>query len=194
MWNSRWEELHNLHSIRVAITQDASTVSYSAVIRSWQQDTTFRNFFIDLLAASPFSAFRWETPAVTTATLDQPFECILIDSPSLVHPPDQHTFAPHFKSHQPAVDFLNLGGDATLVVPCPIQPSSDYSHLGAFIRTAPRDQQHALWALVGSTMAKRINNQPVWLSTAGSGVPWLHIRLDNDPKYYRYAPYRRPRR
>mmetsp|Transcript_9405 Transcript_9405/g.21189 ORF Transcript_9405/g.21189 Transcript_9405/m.21189 type:complete len:541 (+) Transcript_9405:444-2066(+) len=27
---------------------------------------------------------------------------------------------------------------------------------------------------------------PVWLSTSGMGVPWLHVRLDSSPKYYTY--------
>ena len=26
--------------------------------------------------------------------------------------------------------------------------------------------------------------RPVWLSTEGSGVPWLHVRMDSRPKYY----------
>ena len=31
---------------------------------------------------------------------------------------------------------------------------------------------------------------PVWVSTAGAGVSWLHVRLDDRPKYYGYQPYR----
>jgi hypothetical protein len=31
--------------------------------------------------------------------------------------------------------------------------------------------------------------KPVWLSTAGAGVSWLHVRLDDRPKYYGYRPY-----
>jgi uncharacterized protein DUF6940 len=29
-----------------------------------------------------------------------------------------------------------------------------------------------------------------WVSTAGMGVPWLHVRLDTRPTYYRHAAYR----
>jgi hypothetical protein len=39
-------------------------------------------------------------------------------------------------------------------------------------------------------MQRRLNNKPVWLSTAGAGVAWLHIRLDDRPKYYGYTPFR----
>ena len=40
-------------------------------------------------------------------------------------------------------------------------------------------------------MATRVGAAPVWLNTAGAGVPWLHARLDGGPKYYHHAPYRR---
>jgi hypothetical protein len=51
-------------------------------------------------------------------------------------------------------------------------------------------QQRALWQSVGEAMSRRIGARPVWLSTAGAGVAWLHVRLDDRPKYYGYAPYR----
>ena len=31
---------------------------------------------------------------------------------------------------------------------------------------------------------------PLWVSTSGAGVYWLHLRLDSFPKYYTHAPYR----
>jgi len=39
-------------------------------------------------------------------------------------------------------------------------------------------------------MQKQISDRPTWLSTAGLGVYWLHLRLDSRPKYYRYQPYK----
>ncbi len=29
-----------------------------------------------------------------------------------------------------------------------------------------------------------------WLNTEGGGVAWLHVRIDQRPKYYHYAPYK----
>jgi len=77
-----------------------------------------------------------------------------------------------------------------MVVPCPDDPLSDYGHLAAFLRHSPEPQQHSLWELVGAAMHRRLGPRPVWLSTAGGGVAWLHVRLDDRPKYYGYAPYR----
>jgi hypothetical protein len=64
--------------------------------------------------------------------------------------------------------------------------------LAAFVRLAPAQQQSALWRSVGEAMQRRLSKKPVWLSTAGAGVPWLHVRLDDLPKYYGYRPYRQP--
>lgn len=190
MWTAKFQQLTNGHTYIISITQASSPISFAAVIHGWQYDQGFRDFFIDLLRAIPLTTFRWETPALTQDTTEQPFECAVISSPDLARFPDQQTFAQHFKVDWSVVTFPNLGQDAVLVVPCPLKPADDYSHLGAFIRHAPRYQRHALWQAVGNAMSKRLNHSAVWLSTAGDGVAWLHIRLDNTPKYYHYLPYR----
>lgn len=162
------------------------------MLRAWQDDVEFHTFFIGLLADAPFAAFRFETPPVASATVERPFEFVLLDSPGLRRQPEPEAFAAQFNPADSGVEvvaFTNLGRDAILVVPCPRGPHSAYGHLAAFVRGAPKSQQYALWALVGKTMQERLGT-PVWLFTAGAGVAWLHVRLDDRPKYYGYAPYR----
>src|SRR5262249_55914637 len=150
--------------------------------------------FTSLLAAAPYAAFRWETPPVTAASVSQPFEFVLLDRPGLAQRPEPKAFAEHYaRSVAGVAIFPNLGGDAILVVPCPLAPPSAYGHLAAFVRLAPASQQHALWRSVGEAMAGRIGERPVWLSTAGAGVSWLHVRLDDRPKYYGHGLYRQQR-
>ncbi len=191
MWTSRTTQLSN-GVIKLAIDIGSSPVSYADVVHQWQNDADFRTFFIDLLVDSPFSAFRWETPPITTATANQPFEFVLLDSPGLASEPDSTAFEEHFNTMVPGgvVEFPNLGRDAIMVVPCPDDPLSDYGHLAAFLRHSRKPQQHSLWELVGTAMQRRLGPKPVWLSTAGGGVAWLHVRLDDRPKYYGYLPYR----
>lgn len=178
--------------LKVAIDLDSSPISYAEILHRWQQDAEFRSWFIALLADSPFSAFRWETPPITSATANRPFEFVLLDSPELAINPDAKAFAQHFSAANAdgVVEFPNLGKDAILVVPCPNGLLSDYGHLAVFVRQAPEAQRHALWSLVGAAMQRRLGSKPVWLSTAGAGVLWLHVRLDDRPKYYGYRAYR----
>jgi hypothetical protein len=193
MFGSCSQQLSRGRVIKVSIENDASAVSYAEVMHLWQISSDFRAFFIGLLLDSPFAAFRWETPPVTIATADQPFEFVLIDSPEISLEPDPSAFSAYFKKAEPGgvAAFLNLGGDAILIAPRPDDSLRDYGHLAAYLRNSDGRQQHLLWKWVGAAMQRRISSTPVWLNTAGGGVAWLHIRLDDRPKYYRYGPYRR---
>jgi hypothetical protein len=191
MWSASSEELADARGLRFTLTLDSHTASFDEVIRGWQSDAGFRSLFNALLADARYSAFRWETPAVTASTTSQSFGFVLLDSPGLARRPDPEAFAAHFAGATAGVVvFPNLGGDAMMVVPSPVGESSAYGHLAAFVRHAPEPQRDALWQAVGDAMAQRVGAEPVWLSTAGAGVSWLHVRLDDRPKYYGFAPYR----
>lgn len=192
MWRFAVEELSSGSRLRFGVELGSKPASVADVLRGWRTDAEFRAQFNSTLAAVPFSAFRWETPAVTDATLTRPFEFVVLDSPGLDRRPEPEAFAEHFGGADQGggVVFPNLGGDAILVVPRPEAEPSHYGHLAAFVRHAPELQRHALWQAVGEAMARRVGAKPVWLSTAGAGVAWLHVRLDDRPKYYGYGPYR----
>ena len=170
-------------------------LSFGDVIELWRTDQTFRDYYHRLLADSPYSAFRWETPVLTSETVDDPFEFVLIDTPGFsTRRTDAHSFNQFFTGNdenEGVVCFKNLSGDATLIVPSPRSDHSHYGHLAAFIRNAPAPQVDALWQVIGQTVKAKISNTPFWLSTAGGGIAWLHVRLDDRPKYYGYGPYRK---
>jgi hypothetical protein len=191
MWNSRIETLPGSSGVRYEIAFKDQPATFDRILQAWQQDKGFRSWFTSLLAASPFTAFRWETPGVNRATIDRPFEFVLLDDPRLARQPDVNAFAKYYPNATEGIaTFANLGGDAVLVVPTPLTENNAYGHLAAFVRQAPEEQRHALWQAVGIAMTKRLQAQPVWLSTAGAGVSWLHVRLDDSPKYYGHRPYR----
>ncbi len=196
MYNSQVEQLHEGRVLRFRLLFDDRPLTWSDVVARWQNDQSFLCFFVSILVDAPFAAYFWETPAITSATINRAFEFVLVDSEQLAGvTADRRAFANHFTSAQPdapVIEFSNLNGDATLVVPCPRGPLSAYSQLSTFARQAPDDQQHQLWNLVGAVLERRLGTQPVWLSTSGLGVYWLHIRLDSVPKYYTYAPYGSP--
>ena len=179
--------------IRLTFTNAHSTrLSYADVLELWQTDPDFQDLFGRELSTVPFTAFRWETPPVTQSTIKREFECVVIDWPTLERPKDPTSFADQFRRDPTSqvIAFPNLSGDSLLIVPRPIDSSSEYTHLARFLRSAPREQQRAMWKLVGKTMTQRIGSHPTWLSTAGDGIAWLHVRLDSRPKYYSHTEYR----
>lgn len=181
--------------LRYVISRDGSILKFYEVLDLWQVDANFREFMSGLLAEAPFAAYCWETPGLSTANITQPFEFVLLDAPAFCsRATDQSTFRSCFtfdELHSGVVTFLNEGGDATLVVPSPRTDADAYGHLAAFVRQAPSAQVHALWQVVSASVKSVLSTRPLWLSTAGGGVAWLHIRLDSQPKYYGYLPYRR---
>ena len=180
---------------RYSIRSQGEDASFAEVLDGWQHSRDLRAFFLSLLADAPMEAFFWESRPLTRATLGEPYEFVLVDSPTLVGVrPDAHAFAEAFESADEAgvAVFPNLGGDALLIAPSPRAPLPAYAHLAAFVRAAPESQQHALLRVLGRTLAQRIGRQPLWTSTCGLGVFWLHVRLDSRPKYYSHAPYKQP--
>ncbi len=176
--------------------ESGSPLSFHALFEYLASDPDFARFYTQLLAGSEFPAFFWELPALTLGTLDQPAEFVLMDAPALSRAmvdssPFDATFAA--AGTESVVSFTNLSGDALLVAPRPNVALATYAHLASFLRDAPASQILALWQCVARTFAGAISETPLWISTSGLGVIWLHVRLDQVPKYYTHAPYRTPR-
>ena len=174
------------------IKRNGQELTYKEVLNLWETDNAFIDFYISIFKKCGFSSYVWETPPVSTNSIDQAFEFVLIKTPEYTNRPDLFTFRAFFNSDSPnygVVTFLNLGKDATLVVPSPYRDDSNYSNLAYFYREAPIEQQKAIWKVTASMLKQLISDQPIWTSVAGGGVAWLHIRLDNRPKYYRYPDY-----
>lgn len=170
-------------------TEDGCRVTFEHLLEAWRSDPNLRGIWTSGLRSVPFDAYVWECPPVNEQNRSRPFECVFVSSPSLARmEPEPGVFAGHFRQDRDVVTFGNLGGDAVLVAPCPAG-NRDYSHLAQFTRAASMAQQGAFWQAVGDAVDVRLGPRPMWLSTAGHGVAWLHVRLDSSPKYYRHREY-----
>lgn len=178
-------------TLQFQIRENDKPLSFAQVIQLWQNSALFRSYFNALLAEIHFEAFYWEVAPITQTQTYLPFEFVIINSAPLRHIiPDKSAFQEYFVTGKTVVDFLNLGKDAHLLVPTPIGDANCYAHLAQFVRHAPATQRDEFWKRVGELYGAGLNDQPLWLSTAGLGVSWLHLRLDSRPKYYRYEGYK----
>lgn len=179
---------------QISICLDNVPLTWHQVIEGWCQETDFRTFTTQILQGSAYHAFFWETPPLTPESLHQPWAFVLVDAPMLAKvAPNPQPFAPYLQQSDLSVAvFPNLGGDATLIAPCALGARSTYTHLANFVRQAPSDQIDRLWRVLGTTLndSSKTLTTPLWVSTSGLGVYWLHIRLDNRPKYYTHTAYR----
>ena len=190
-------------------------VSFERGLELVRSSASFREAIIGAIARSPNDAVFFEMPAVSAATAaSMPFAFVLVAAPTLASvrtdphsfrdylspaPTDGHGGATGGAIGSTSVTFTSLGGDATLVVPRPSAAEAHsldcYAHLAAFVRGAPSERVHDWLSLFASAALQRLahsHGAPLWISTSGSGVSFLHGRLDERPKYYTYAPYAVP--
>lgn len=176
-------------TVRYSLQDNHRALSFSEVIDLLATNPAFIDFFNSVLQSSKFSAYFFELPPVTVDSVQNDFEFVLVNSSALARvKPDWSAFADKFKSGDVA-SFDNLGKDARLVSPRPLSNSSNYAHLAVFLQNAPEEQKRELWACVANELKRSIGKQPIWLSTSGLGVYWLHVRICKSPKYYSYKPY-----
>ncbi len=174
-----------------SLFRDGRPLTFGRYFDLLQHDAGFAGWYTKALSDAPFPAYFWEHPPLVRSSIDSHAEFVLVNAPSLESFRQNPAAFSSYFTGPPVVRFRNIGGDAMLVAPTPVDASVDYAHLAVFLRTAPESQAYALWQEVGRAVAAALADEPLWLSTSGLGVAWLHVRLDSVPKYYQYQPYKR---
>jgi hypothetical protein len=193
MWTHRLEPVLGGRGARCFVSSGAGDLSFDQALQLLRTEPRFRSFVSGVITSSEYVALRWETPPIARSSVSRPFEFVLVADPFLDTEPEPAVFAPYFL-HEPVSTVVrvvpNLGHTAQLVVPRELVDPRVYAHLLSFLKGAPDAQVHALWQCVAVTASAALSDGPVWVSTAGGGVSWLHVRIERVPKYYVYGPYR----
>jgi hypothetical protein len=190
VWSVETDTLGNGRRYRVL--REGSKISFDELFDRLEDDSEFTSWYTEVLVDAPFEAYFWEHPPVTVANLADLAEFVLLDAPSLAQlDADPEPFRPQFERTrgQEVATFRNLGGDAVLIAPLPEGSPPASAHLGAFLRHAPESRIRCLWRETARAVRENLGDSPMWVSTAGTGVAWLHVRLDSYPKYYQFDPY-----
>jgi hypothetical protein len=193
MWEAQSEKLNSDVS-KYIITENGKPLTNAQVMRNLAGSDEFNDFISTVLTAPAFPAFFWECAPISRSRLGLPFEFVIVNSSQLsVVTADPAPFLPYCSRRpvcETVVRFDNLSGDAVLVVPCPLTADTAWPHLADFVRTAPALIRREFWSGAGAALLENLDQRPLWLSTSGLGVYWLHLRLDTRPKYYTFEPYR----
>ena len=193
IWTHCLEPVLGGRGVRCFVSSGAGDLSFDQALQLLRTDPKFRTFVSGVITSSEYVALRWETPPIARSNVSRRFEFVLVADPFLDTEPEPAVFAPYFL-HEPASTVVrvvpNLGHTAQLVVPRELVAPRVYVHLLSFLKSAPAAQVHALWQGVAVTALAALSDEPVWVSTAGGGVSWLHVRIERVPKYYVYGPYR----
>jgi hypothetical protein len=121
----------------------------------------------------------WET-SVATLGGNSPFRAQTQSAASALPmslPADASVFASHMKKTPAA--FNSLGGTLLVVPP---DTGKNFSHLGTFNKFSTTSEKRALWKKVATELQRKLKRgETVYVSTHGTGVSWLHVRLSSTP-------------
>ena len=85
--------------------------------------------------------------------------------------------------------FYNLSKTTRLIIPTKLN-GSNYKSLKEFIENAPHIQQQYFWKQVSIEAYNMLKqHSKIWISTHGLGVPYLHVRVEVSPKYYKTSEF-----
>ena len=184
--------------VSLEATANGQILGRRAFFEALRDEPAMRATMSDTLRALGMTAMAWETAPLSRANAERPMVQLVLPHPALARAePDRRPFDEHIAKgagSEGIVWFENFGHDARLVVPCAPSPQSPFGHLVTFLASASASQRDALWQVVGQLACDHLarTDAPVWVSTAGMAVSWLHVRLDLRPKYYRTDALRSP--
>lgn len=184
--NISFKTKKNKNTLQCTVYINNKRISFNKAMNQLQYNKVFRDEFIKVLKNSDFDGYFLEV-----APSNRLFEFTLVNAPVFKNiTADPRPFEDKFKkcNNKDVISFMNLSKTSRLIVPCPKKHDNTYTHIGNFIRNASDKQIHSLLKQIPIEVKKC--KKPIWLSTSGLGVYWLHIRLDPTPKYYTTKKYK----
>ena len=158
--------------------------------------TKFERFlkdYVDLLKTIDYDEYFWEHPKLIADSLMDEYEVSIVESKRLNFvKPNSNPFSQYFKGDDSVVTFSNRGGNAILIVPEPDKNSNDFSTISRFVNNAETSLSIEFFKTVFGEWYRNFkgNTNYLYLSTHGLGVHWLHVRIDEYPKYYHTEIYK----
>lgn len=177
-----------------------SVCSWAHALFGMLNETDFAIFFCEVLTreGSMFqNGYFFEASPIPPSDklYEAQFACALIGANTAFKKTSPEDFNEYLNVDAcKAVTFTSLSGN-TLVAPCPEISSGvmkDYGHIAKFMENAPLDQQLALWKEAAKTIYGSVNRDTcLWLSTDGTWVPWLHLRIEKQPNHFKHDDFKK---
>jgi len=188
-------------------TQGNDLITWKKCIELLNSSDDFKTLLVNVMNSVPFKSYFWETIPFSDRTAGTiGFQFVCLNAPNLEGlQADCTSFG---SAHGQIRVFPSLSRDAVLVVPPDrsadgkeVKKYASHSQISTFLRDVDSTERLRLFQELGRTLQVHVIDQagnfsmlgptvPVWVNTEGSGVPWLHLRIDTRPKYYHYDPFR----
>ena len=176
---------------------DSTIMTYKRLFDVIQFSARTTEQFIEIFKQCPFEQYYFEVKPINIKNINTTqFEFVLYAATGLFNKAKYDKFEEYGinQSNNRIKHFMNPSKNTLLIVPtynkkCDIHT---YAHIANFMRYGNNKQQHNLLKKMFKYYEKELNKttNQLWLSTSGKGVPWLHIRIDQIPKYITFDEYK----
>lgn len=188
--------IYSYLSVKIRIMSDVVTYKFMVTQHEFYHllstNEQFRNKIIKIFTESTFKYAYWEFPPYSNQSSNNYAEFALIKCGSFGNINGEN-FADYFKNKSDGeiVIFDNLSGDTKLItINSTNKNDQTFCHIMNFMTGSTNENKHNLLMAIGREMLKYTNSQNnMYLSTHGHGVPYLHVRICNKPKYYTNFEY-----
>lgn len=174
--------IDNLHHVLYTF-QDVTMCDF---LNKLTEDNSFIRLFNRLILCPGFNSVNLEIPVINRRNWKTKKLTIAVIETNLSSHSDPHKFQNIINKcfgTNLVVSGHALQRDGRLIIPC--NTSGKYGHLVEFLKRATKKEIDELWSKT-AFFSKRsvLNKESVWISTHGHSVPWLHVRVMDNPKYY----------
>lgn len=179
---------------KLEIVYKRKHLTFRQMLNAWIDDQEFCVWFTDRLSRA-HTKFRFEFPKLThTKKLSRPAYVIRYTEPRLSDAADPKGIYPvGFVNEllkcarRPALTIPGRGGlshPERMVIPC-----KPIAHIGK-LKTRAKSTIHEMWKQTALEAWNKLRaGEPVYISTHGLGIPWLHIRVETQPVHYQYKRF-----
>jgi hypothetical protein len=159
-------------------------------------------------------SYYFQTPNI--CSLNIPIEFVLMKTHNLHKKKADWSKYAEYMNRKPrnrhSLSFINLTGNIMLTIPFNKKKNIRYGHIKDYMTYASMEEIYDIFLEIGiqieiyneasrrhssinkSNVATTTSNisicHPLYLSTHGHGVQWLHFRLEEKPLYYNYNYYK----
>lgn len=180
--------------VRIFCKIFGTNLTFKQVFEVMENDPlTFHNYLKDEVLKTGYKAVYLEFPKLNTKNLNNKFECVILEAIELINSnPNPQAFG--ISCSDLVICTRNKSKDAELIIPN-LNSSNNYAHLFLFLdpencQPPENNLYYYFWKSAAIVIKEQINcNKNIWISTSGLGIPWLHLRISEIPKYYRFQKY-----
>lgn len=174
------------------ITLYKTKFTYKEALNHFMNDADFRDSFVESIRSSYDNVYLNIVPVNKNNYDSVMFEYVLINTDAFDGKiANNEPFLDKLENNNDSIlSFPNKSNDAILIVPNKLNNDQNMLNISTYMRSKGINKNKLLTTLVSEIEKAIDQGGNVWVLTHGTGVYWLHIRIQHNAKYVMFDNYK----